>query len=143
MDITDFKNKLLEKGLKITPQRIAILEAIVKLNNHPTADKIIEFIRTNHPNIAVGTVYKVLDTLAEKKIIRKVKTDKDIMRYDAVTENHHHLYCSESDKIEDYIDLELNNLIDKYFKKKKIPNFKIEDIKLQISGKFTNQKSKL
>lgn len=143
MDIADFKNKLSEKGLKITPQRIAILEAIVKLNNHPTADRIIEFIRTNHPNVAVGTVYKVLDTLAEKKIIRKVKTDKDIMRYDAVTENHHHLYCSESDKIEDYIDLELNNLIDKYFKKKKIPNFKIEDIKLQISGKFTNQKSKL
>jgi Fur family peroxide stress response transcriptional regulator len=142
MDITDFKNKLSEKGLKITPQRIAILEAIVKLNNHPTADKIIEFIRTNHPNIAVGTVYKVLDTLAENKIIRKVKTDKDIMRYDAVTENHHHLYCSDSDKIEDYIDPELNNLIDKYFKKKKIPNFKIEDIKLQITGKFTNKKSK-
>jgi len=54
---------LSEKGLKITPQRISILEAIYSLQNHPTADNIIEYIRKSHPNIATGTVYKVLETL--------------------------------------------------------------------------------
>ena len=136
MKITEIRYKLIEKGLKVTPQRIAILEAIINLNNHPTADNIIDYIRNNHPNIATATVYKVLDALAANELIKKVKTEKDIMRYDAVMESHHHLYCSESDRIEDFIDTELNEMIEKYFEKKKIPDFKIEDVKLQIIGKF-------
>ena len=94
----EIRNKLIEKGLKVTPQRIAILEAIIKLNNHPTAENIIDYIRNNHPNIATATVYKVLDALVSNKLIRKVKTERDVMRYDAVMESHHHLYCSESDQ---------------------------------------------
>jgi Fur family peroxide stress response transcriptional regulator len=139
MQVSEIRNKLIEKGLKITPQRIAILEAIVKLNNHPTAENIIDYIRKNQPNIATATVYKVLDTLAENELIKKVKTEKDIMRYDAFLEKHHHLYCSDSDRIEDYLDDELNEILDKYFEKKGIPGFKIEDIKLQIIGKFTDK----
>lgn len=133
--IEEIRNKFLEKGLKITPQRLVILEAIYTLNNHPTADRIIEYIRESHPNIATGTVYKVLDTLVENGLIIKVKTDKDIMRYDAIIEKHHHIYYSDSDRIEDYFDKELNELLQNYFKEKKIPDFKIEDIRLQIIGK--------
>jgi Fur family transcriptional regulator, peroxide stress response regulator len=136
MEITGIRDKLIGKGLKVTPQRIAILEAIIKLNNHPTAENIIDYIRKNHPNIATATVYKVLDALSVNELIRKVKTERDIMRYDAVMERHHHLYSSESDRIEDLVDIELNEMIEKYFEKKKIPDFKIEDIRLQIIGKF-------
>jgi Fur family peroxide stress response transcriptional regulator len=136
MKIGEIRIKLVEKGLKITPQRLAILEAIIKLNNHPTAENIIDHIRKNHPNIATATVYKVLDALVANELIKKVKTDKDIMRYDAMMEKHHHLYSAESDRIEDYFDAELNELMDQYFKKKGIPNFEIEDIKLQVIGKF-------
>ena len=139
MKVGEISAKLNEKGLKVTPQRIAILQAIIKLNNHPTADNIIEYIRNNHPNIATATVYKVLDALVSNELIKKVKTEKDIMRYDAILENHHHIYCSGSDKIEDYNDNELNELLEKYFEKKKIPDFKIEDIKVQIIGKYINQ----
>lgn len=131
----EIRNKFVEKGLKITPQRIVILEAIYKLNNHPTADSIIEYIRESYPNIATGTVYKVLDTLVGNGVISKVRTDKDIMRYDPIMENHHHIYYSDSDIIADYFDNELNELLENYFKKKQIPDFKIEDVKLQIVGK--------
>lgn len=136
----EFSNKLIEKGLKVTPQRIAILEAIIKLNNHPTAENIIDYIRKTHPNIATATVYKVLDALVSNGLIKKVKTERDIMRYDSIMESHHHLYCSESDRIEDYNDAELNKMLEKYFERKGIPDFKIEDIKLQIIGKFTKAK---
>jgi len=136
MKITEIRNKLIEKGLKVTPQRVAILTAIIELNNHPTAENIIAFVRKNHPNIATATVYKVLDIMVENELIKKVKTDKDIMRYDAIMEKHHHLYCSETDRIEDYIDDDLNKMIDEYFIKKKIAGFQIKDIKLQIIGEF-------
>ena len=135
----DFREKLQEKGLKVTPQRVAIFEAILKLNNHPTADDIIAFIKTNHPNISVGTVYKVLDTFVENNLLKKVKTEKDSMRYDPHVANHHHLYCYETERIDDYEDEKLNELISNHFKTHKIKNFKIQDIKLQITGKFNNQ----
>ncbi|MBK7175094.1 MAG: transcriptional repressor [Bacteroidales bacterium] len=136
----ELRNKLVAKGLKVTPQRLVILEAIIQLHNHPTAEHILEYIRKNHPNIATGTLYKVLDTLSEKGLILKVKTDRDIMRYDAVTESHHHLYCAESDRIEDYFDEDLNQLLDRYFSEKGINGFNIRDIKLQIIGNFEEQK---
>jgi hypothetical protein len=71
MKAEDISRKLIEKELKVTPQRMAIYEAIVALNNHPTAENIIEYIRKNHPNVSVGTVYKVLDVFAENALIKK------------------------------------------------------------------------
>ena len=140
MKTKDFSKKLIEKGLKVTPQRIAILEAIFNLNNHPTAENIAEHIRKKNPNISTATVYKVLDAFVSCGLIGRVKTDKDIMRYDAITESHHHIYCTDSDHIEDYKDEDLNRILQDYFNKKSIPDFKIEDLKLHILGRFTKEK---
>jgi Fur family peroxide stress response transcriptional regulator len=132
----EIKNRLTEKELKVTPQRMAILEGIYQLNNHPTAEKILDYIRQKHPCIATGTVYKVLETLVLNGLIRKVTTDKDIMRYDGILESHHHLYCSTCDLIEDYEDKELDELLKKYFENKNLPGFTIEEFVLQIKGAF-------
>jgi Fur family peroxide stress response transcriptional regulator len=142
MQSESVRGLLTEKELKVTPQRLAVLDALSKLNNHPTADNIIAFIRKYHPNIATGTIYKTLDTFVEKGILKKVKTEKDVMRYDSILDNHHHLYSSNTEQIEDYYDEELDKIMDNYFKKKKIPNFTVEDIKVQIIGKFKNNQNK-
>jgi Fur family peroxide stress response transcriptional regulator len=139
IDTSEITSRLSCNGLKITPQRIAVLEAVTTLINHPTAENIIDFIKTNHPNIATGTVYKTLETFVEKGLIKKVKTDRDIMRYDSITDPHHHLYCSSSNRIEDFMDPELQKMIEDYFNTHRIPNFRIEDIKLQIIGEFLNE----
>lgn len=115
---------------------MAILEAIYDLRNHPTADKVIEYIRKKHPNIATGTVYKTLETLVNSGIVKKVTTDSDVMRYDGITENHHHLYCSNCNLIEDYHDAELDELLKRYFENKLLPGFKPEEYMLQIKGTF-------
>lgn len=131
---------LKEADLKITPQRQAILQAIYHLANHPTAENVIEYIRNTHPNIATGTVYKVLDVLVDNGLVNRVKTDKDIMRYDGILDKHHHLFCEESERIEDYFDQELDQYLSRYFQKKEIPGFQIDEIKLQINGRFTGNK---
>lgn len=136
MQSESIRELLTEKELKVTPQRVAVLDALSKLNNHPTADNIIAFIRKYHPNIAIGTIYKTLDTFVEKGILKKVKTEKDVMRYDSILDNHHHLYSSDTEHIEDYYDDELDKMIENYFKRKRIPNFTVENIKVQIIGKF-------
>lgn len=130
--------KLKEKGLKITPQRIAVYESVLRLKNHPTAENVTDYIRKDNPNVSVGTVYKVLDTLVKNGLLKKIKSEKDIVRYDSVLSNHHHLYCSETDRIEDYEDEKLDEIIRNYFNERNITNFKIQDIKLEITGKFIN-----
>ena len=128
--------KLKDADLKVTPQRHTILEAVCRLGNHPTADMVIDHIRRIHPGIATGTVYNVLDVLVDNHLVRRVKTDKDAMRYDAVMKKHHHIYCAETERIEDYYDEDLDEMLQDYFRRKDLPNFKIEDIFLQINGNF-------
>jgi Fur family peroxide stress response transcriptional regulator len=130
---------LIDNNLKVTPQRTAVLEVIYSLNNHPSADYIIDYLRLNFPHIPLSTVYKILDVFVGKGIISKVKTEDGLLRYDYTKEKHHHLYCSESERIEDYYDKELDKLLENYLKKKKIPNFIIKDVKLQIVGNFLDK----
>ncbi len=130
-----------KKGLRITPQRLAVLDAVRKLKSHPTAENVLYYIKSHHPNIATGTVYKTLDTFVKKGIIKKVNTEKNIQRFDSVLEKHHHLYSPSTDRIEDYFDDGLDKLIERYFRNKKIPNFQISDINLQIIGKFDKHKN--
>ena len=138
MQKQDIAAKLSEKGLRVTPQRIAVFHAITQLNNHPTAENIIQYIREHHPNISVGTVYKVLESFIENSLLKKVKTEYGIMRYDPIPHNHHHLFCEETDRIEDYEDENLDELISDYFKNKGIENFNIQNIQLHITGNFKN-----
>ena len=129
---------LVENGLKVTPQRVAVYEAIMKMNNHPNAEAIIEVIKKKYPNIAIGTVYNTLETFAQKGIINRIKTNGDVMRYDALMHRHHHRYSTDSKRIEDYYDEELNQYIQEFIQKRSIPNFSIEDINVQIVGHFTD-----
>ena len=92
MNTEDIKLNLRNKGLKATPRRISILEAFFHLGNHPTAEEIIEFLRNRKIEIATATVYKALDVFESKKIIIKVETGTNIIRYDAIVEPHHHIY---------------------------------------------------
>lgn len=138
---TNYQLILWEAKLKVTPQRIAVLEAIYKLEKHPTSEAISNYVRIHHPNIALGTVYNILELYVKKGIVTRVKTDRGAMLYDAVSEKHHHLYCNESDKVEDYYDKELDQLLEGYFRNKKIRGFEIDDIKLQLVGRFKQNNS--
>ena len=134
MTIEKIKKRLKSAGLKLTPQRLIILQAVYDLGNHPTAEQIGDHIREAFPGIALGPIYNVLDTLVENRLIRRVKTDRDAMRYDGIMDRHHHLYCAETDRIEDYFDEELDEILNAHFRKKGISDFEIKDIILQIKG---------
>ncbi len=139
MKTGDLKDILVTNHLKVTPQRMAVLKAIYQIQGHPTPEEVHHCIHRSNPNIAIGTVYKTLETFVEKGILRRVKTDKGLMKYDSVNVKHHHLYCAESEKIEDYFDEELDRMLKEYFDRKQLPHFEVMDIKLQISGKFNDQ----
>ena len=132
----NIRNLLTEKGLKATTQRLVIFEAFENLHNHPTAKDIYNFIKNKYPSISLSTVYNTLDLFVEHNIINTVKSDFGTVRYDGITNHHHHLYCHESNKIEDYYNSELDKLLNEFFMKNQIKNFDIKEIKLQIKGNF-------
>jgi len=130
------RSALTTHGLKVTPQRIAVYKALLELGNHPDTDQIIAQVTGEHPTISPGTIYKTLDLFAEYKIINRIKTDTGRMRFDHRTSAHHHLYDKTTDRIVDFDDDELNRILSDYFARKSPRDFEIEDVKLQIVGKF-------
>ena len=135
MSYQKFRNLLTAKGLKVTPQRINVLQSLEELH-HPSADEVLSQIRKLNPGVATGTVYNILEQFTQAGLIEKVKTASDIMRYDFISEKHHHLYCTECDSIDDYFDPELDKLIEDYFINNPIEEFNISVVKLQINGQF-------
>jgi len=141
MNIFEIRNRLKISGLRITPQRMAVLSTLIESDKHPDADQIIRIVRAQYPNIAVGTIYHILDNLVQKGIINKVQTEQNVVRYDAIIEPHIHLYSREENRIEDYFDEELIELIENHIVKSKIKGFEIKNIKLQLVGVFRDKKN--
>ena len=129
--------------MKITPQRMAVLQALMDNPHHPTADDLIKTIRKSYPNISAGTVYQILNMLVSKKVIGKIETIDHVVRFDAITEKHFHLYLSDEHEIVDFFDDALNRIITDYLNKnQKLENINIEDIKIQIIGNRKNPEQK-
>jgi Fur family peroxide stress response transcriptional regulator len=130
------REMITDAGLKITPQRLLVLKSLIEMNNHPSADQVLNYIRLNNPNMGTGTVYHILEVFADKKVIKRIKTEDGIQRYDAIRSDHHHLYCTNTNKIEDYYDNELSKLLRQYFSNRRIQGFDIEEINVNIKGKY-------
>lgn len=127
-------------GLKITHQRIVVYHALLITDKHPTAEQVYELIKTNNPSISLATVYKTLETFADNRLINKVSTPQGTMRYDADTDNHNHIYISNTNEILDYKDEELREILMNYLNKKHFKNLSITDFRLHIKGEKINPK---
>ena len=124
-----------EKGLKATPQRIVIYDALVSNCNHPTAEAIHEHIKISQPTISLATVYKTLETFVEYQLAQKVSTVEGTYRYDGKTEEHHHIVIEETNEIIDFDDEQIKALMKTHMAQKNIENLEITDISIQIRGR--------
>ena len=78
-----------------------ILAAVTELQQqHPTAEQVFLEMKREHPSIALGTVYKHLNALAEEGMLHRITESGSPDRYDR-TERHDHLICSRCGKIAD------------------------------------------
>ena len=77
-----------------------ILAAVTELQQHPTAEQVFLEMKREHPRIALGTVYKHLNGLAEEGLLLRITEPGSPDRYDR-TERHDHLICSRCGKITD------------------------------------------
>ena len=93
--------KLRREGLKITPQRIAILTYLDGNRNHPSVEEIHREVSRSFPTISLATVYNTLETLEEIREVQAVNIDPSRKRYDPETRPHHHIICDRCRTIRD------------------------------------------
>ena len=101
------KEKLREKGLKVTNQRILILSVLEQnKGRHLTAEDIYELVTQEHPEIGLATVYRTIQLLWDMQLIDKINLDEGCVRYEighlldgGSKHNHHHLICRTCNKI--------------------------------------------
>ena len=103
----EFKKRLKEKGLKVTNQRLVVLEALeTSSNQHLTAEQIFDLVKADNPEIGLATVYRTIQVLLELHLIDRVNFDDGSERYEIVRmgtkgarHHHHHLICINCGKV--------------------------------------------
>ncbi|MCI9220445.1 MAG: transcriptional repressor [Lachnospiraceae bacterium] len=92
---------LKDKGLKVTRQRMAVLEAIAACpKEHLTAEEIFELVKVDCPDIGLATVYRTIQLLGSLHLIDRINFDDGFVRYEMGSalegtgrHRHHHLIC--------------------------------------------------
>lgn len=97
----EFVQRCHARGLVVTPQRLAIIRALLASKNHPSAEHICAIVRKQLPHLSLATVYRVLDQFCEVGEARKVTLLHDSARYDGHAEPHHHVVCVRCKRIRD------------------------------------------
>lgn len=87
-------NQIKERGYKITPQRRAIIEALLLSGKPPTAKEVHRKVKIRHPEISLDTVYRNLNLLADMGLLIQINLkNSETSRYEVVENHHHHLIC--------------------------------------------------
>ncbi len=102
-----FKEMLKEKGLKVTNQRLLVLEVLAShRDRHMTAEDIYELVKEDYPEIGLATIYRTVQLLLEMQLVDRITLDDGCVRYEVgglfegeMKHHHHHLICKTCGKI--------------------------------------------
>ena len=119
---------LKSKGLKVTPQRLAVARAFTKLN-HPTAEEIFRFLEKEHPYIGLATVYRTLKLFVKTGLVKELSFPNIGTRYDINLEPHVNVVCVKCGAIEDVENREINRII-RHFANN---GYEIVDFRFEVS----------
>ncbi len=122
----EFLNK---NSIKVTPQRLAIIELIDK-HGHISIKEIYSEIRSNFPSLSLATIYKNINTMLDGDFIKELKIVGKESKYELTKDDHSHLICKECGDVED-IDIKTEDII---LEARKNSNYDITDSTIQFFG---------
>ena len=128
---------LKQNDLKNTPERMIILQEILKLDKHFEAENLFEHIKTMNIKVSRASIYRTLDLLVQCGLVNKINFDNSCFYYETIINksSHDHFICSKCGQIIEFYYPELENIhskiIDEY-------GIQIEDYSHQIYGLCQN-----
>ena len=130
-NLVQFRRMLGEKGLKATPQRLSVHEAMIDLG-HASAEDVSMYLAERGTPVATATVYNILSALADLKIYGRCSGRSNKMYFDARAGRHLHLYDTRSEAWRDLDDEELLTWLEAHFKGRRFRGYKIEGFEVQL-----------
>ncbi len=128
----EFRDALREHGLKSTPQREAVHEAMSALV-HASADMVVDYIaETTKKRISTSSVYNILLALSGAHVYGSRMSSSGKMFFDAVPARHIHLYDPSTDEYRDVVDEELLDMVETHVRHKRFKGLKVDDIDIQL-----------
>lgn len=88
-------------GIQPTPQRMAVVNYILKTTTHPSADEVLDKVRNECPTLSRATVYNTLNLLVKKSLLKTQVLREGTVVFDPNINRHHHLIDEASGKIYD------------------------------------------
>jgi Fur family peroxide stress response transcriptional regulator len=129
--LKEFVQRCRKRRLSVTPQRLAIIRALVTAENHPSAEEIYAAVRRTHPHVSLATVHRILEQFCQVGEARKVTALHGSARYDGHVEPHHHVFCVRCRRVQDVEMPEINGLIKA---KARLGEFVLLAASLEIEG---------
>ena len=101
METPDFPQRLRDAGLRVTRQRLAVLDALADLA-HADTESVIHAVRRDLPDVSHQAIYDSLRALTTAGLARRIQPSGSVARYEVrVGDNHHHLVCRSCGEITD------------------------------------------
>lgn len=126
------KKIIRDLGLKVTDQRLLILEVVRRGPNHFTAQDVFESVAAKNPSVGFATVYRFLRTLSEQNYVSEVRMGGMPARYEWAAKDHHdHLTCTQCQRIVEFENHEIERLQEKVAKEF---GFVLNDHVLELFG---------
>jgi Fur family iron response transcriptional regulator len=97
----DVLERLRERGIQPSAQRVAVAQYVLFTDEHPSADRVWARVRGRFPMISRATVYNTLSLFAENGLVRELHLSRDSVVFDANTDAHHHFIDEETGRIYD------------------------------------------
>lgn len=105
-----FEQQCKEQGMKLTPQRLIIYDALIDTAEHPTVDMIYARVRQTFPTISLDTVHRTLVTFCEMGVASMVDGTGSPKRFEGNLALHHHARCVRCGKIVDFYNQDYDDL---------------------------------
>lgn len=102
VDTEDLIDLFRENGFKVTTQRLAIYKYIKSRKDHPTTEQIYEALKSDHPTISLGTIYKTLHLLKELGLVQELGFNEGSVHFDPNMNLHINIVCTKCGQIKDY-----------------------------------------
>src|SRR5574344_2969039 len=127
--MTNYANLLKEYDLKVTPQRVAIVDELY-MNGHMNIDELYKKLLDRFPSVSLATIYKNVNSMLEKMFLAEVKIPNAKSVYELIKTEHAHLVCKECGFIEDIM-LNSSDIVEQV---SKLAPFKVDSTNIVLGG---------
>ncbi len=127
--MTNYTSLLKDYDLKVTPQRVAIVEELY-VNGHMNIDDLYKKLLAKFPSVSLATIYKNINAMIEKVFLSEVKIPNTKSVYELVKAEHAHLVCSSCGAIED-VTVNTNDVLKEA---STLSNFEIKSTNIVLAG---------